>query len=144
MKALYTVVVLLVLSACASIQPAAVQAGDRCVRCRRTIGDVRLAAEIIDQLNAPFPFRTSGCLAKYIKAHPAEKLAGVFVTDYRTGRMLAAADAWFVPVALPQPDGRTSEDDYYAFGSRGDANAFRADRQPLLRWTQVVAAAPAD
>lgn len=144
MKALYTVVLVLVVSACASIQPSAVQAGDRCVRCRRPIGDLRLAAEMFDQLKAPYPFRTAGCLAKYVKAHPAEKLAAVFVTDYRTGKMLPADSAWFVPAAIPQVDGKKAENDYFAFRSRSDAEALPGERKVLLRWAQVVAEAPAN
>jgi hypothetical protein len=140
MRALYAVVLVTVIAACASIPPAAVQVGDRCFHCRRTIGDVRLAAETIDQLKTPRPFRTAGCLAKYLKAHQDETPIAIFVTDHGTGRMLPAADAWFVPAALTQPDGRKTEDDYVAFRSRNDAESYRAG-QPLLRWAQVLAEA---
>jgi hypothetical protein len=144
MKALYTVVLVTVvtaIAACASIPPAAVQVGDRCARCRRTIGDLRLVAETIDQLKTPRPYRTSGCLAKYIKGHQDEKFLAIYVTDHGTGRMVLADDAWFVPTTLTQPDGRKTEDDYLAFRSRKDADAYRGGTQPLLRWTQVVAEA---
>ena len=144
MKALYALVIVIAISACASIQPAAVQAGDRCVRCRRPIGDVKLAAEIIDQLKTPYPLRTAGCLAKYIKAHPGEQLAGVFVTDYHTGHMLPADAAWYVATTLTQPNGRTVDRDYLAFRSQADAESFRTEGRPTLRWAQVVAEAAVD
>jgi hypothetical protein len=141
MKALYAVVIVLVVAACASIPPAAIQTGDRCARCRRAIGDLRLAAETIDPLKTPRPYRTAGCLAKYIKAHQGEKFLAVYVTDHDTGRMVLADTAWFVPTALTQPDGRSTEEDYVAFRSRKDAEAYRGGNGPLLRWAQVVAEA---
>jgi hypothetical protein len=144
MRALYAavlVVVTMAVAACASIPPSAVQAGDRCARCRRAIGDLRLAAETIDTLKTPRPYRTAGCLAKYIKAHQDEKFLAVYVTDHGSGRMVLAEEAWFVPTALTQPDSRRTEDDYVAFRLRTDAEAYRAGTEPLLRWTQVVAEA---
>lgn len=142
MKTLYALVIAVTVVACASIQPAPVQVGDRCLRCRRVIGDLRLAGEIIDRMRAPYPFRTAGCMAKYVKARPQEQFAAIFVTDHRTGRMLPAGDAWFVPTLLTTPDGKQGEDDYLAFRGRADAESFRTERQPLLRWAQVVAEAP--
>jgi hypothetical protein len=143
MKTLYAIVLAATAMACASVQPALVQTGDRCLRCRRPIGDVRLAGEIIDNMRAPFPFRTAGCMAKYVKANTGSYTA-IFVTDHRTGKMLPASDAWFVPADLASPDGKRSEADYVAFRSRSDAEAFRTHAEPLLRWVQVVAEAPAN
>ncbi len=143
MKKLYALVIGATLFACASIQPVAVQVGDRCLGCRRTIGDVRVAAEMIDGLRAPFPFRTSACLARYIKGHPDQQVTALFVTDQTSGKMLLAGDAWFVPTVTQVPDRKFGEDDYAAFRSKADAEAFRAGRAPLLRWPEVVAAVPA-
>ena len=143
MKTLYAVLFAAMLVGCASVKPVPVQAGDRCLRCRQPVSELRLAGEIIDNLNAPFPFRTPGCLAKYVKANEGSFTA-VFVTDYRTGRMLSASDAWFVPTELPAVDGtKRMAADYIAYGSRSDAEASRTRNEQLLRWTQVVAAAPA-
>ena len=139
MKAIYSLVLGATLLACASIQPVAVQAGDRCLRCRQTIGDPRLAGEIIDAMRAPFPFRTAGCMAKYVKANPDASFTAIFVTDHRTGRMLTASDAWFVPAELRAPDGKRTQPDYVAFRSRADADEFRTNGAAILRWTQVVA-----
>jgi len=142
MRALSAVVLAVAVTACASIPPSAdIQAGDRCARCRRAIADLRLAAETIDTLKTPRPYRTAGCLAKYIKGHQDEQFLAVYVTDHSSGRMVLAQDAWFVPTALTQPDNRRAEDDYVAFRSRQDAEAYRAGTGPLLRWTQVVAEA---
>jgi hypothetical protein len=141
MKTLYAMVLGLTVLACASIQPAKIQAGDRCLRCRRPIQDLRLAAEVVDTMNAPFPFRTAGCLAKYVKANRDTQFNAVFVTDFKTGHMIEASDAWFVPAQITAPDGKSSEADYYAFGSRGEAQAYAADASKFLRWSQVVAAA---
>jgi hypothetical protein len=138
---LYAVVLVLAVAACASIPPAAIQAGDRCARCRRAIGDLRLVAETIDHVKTPRPYRTAGCLAKYLKAHQEEKFLAVYVTDHRSGRMVPADAAWFVPTVLTQPGGRGTEEDYVAFRSRKDAEAYRGAGEPLLRWAQVVAEA---
>lgn len=143
MKALYTFVIIATLTACASVQPAAVEVGDRCYRCRRTIGDLRLAGETIDRMRAPHPFRTAGCLAKYIKVTPADEVTATFVTDHKSGRMITADAAWFVPTQLAVPDSRKTEPDYLAFRSRADAEAAR-EGKPMLRWSQVVAEAAAN
>ena len=143
MKALYALLLGALALSCASIQPAPVQTGDRCLRCRRPISDLRVAGEIIDKVLAPFPFRTAGCMAKYVKANGPESFVAIFVTDHRTGRMLPASDAWFVPTEIAAPDGKRTEPDYVAFRSRADAEAFRTRTEPLLRWVQVVAEAPA-
>lgn len=139
MRALYAVVVVAIVAGCSSIRPAPLQVGDRCTNCTRVIGNLQVAAELVDQLKTPRPFRSAGCLANYLKAHPNQPVAAVFVTDYRTGRMLPADDAWFVPTLLNQPDGRAPEADYLAFRSRGEATAEGGSRPVLLRWEQVVA-----
>jgi hypothetical protein len=143
MKTLYALVIVATVVGCASIQPAPVQAGDRCLRCRHAVSDLRLAGEIIDNMRAPFPFRTAGCMAKYVSAN-AGSYTAVFVTDYHTGRMLPAANAWFVPTLIAAPDSKRTEPDYLAFGSRADAEAARTKNEPLLRWSQVVAEASAN
>jgi hypothetical protein len=141
MKTLYAVVLGLTALACASVQPAKVEVGDRCLRCRRPVADVRMAGEIIDSMQAPFPFRSPACLAKYVKDNSGTSFTAIFVTDYKSGRMLPAADAWFVPTTVTAPDGRTVEPDYIAFRSRRDAESFKADPTALRRWVEIVAAA---
>ena len=140
MKALYAALLGVTLMACASVQPAKVEAGDRCLRCRRPIQDLRLAGEIIDNMRAPFPFRSPACMAKYIKANKDLQLTAIFVTDFRTGKMIPASDAWFVPTSVTSEDGRSAEADYYAFRTRSEAREFKADTTKFMRWSQVVAA----
>ncbi len=139
MKKLYAFVIGATLLACASVKPVPVQIGDRCLGCRRAIGDVRVAAEMIDGLRAPFPFRTPACLARYIKGHADQQVTALFVTDRTSGKMVLVGDAWFVPTVIPVPDRKFGEADYAAFLSKADAEAFRTGNAPVLRWPQVVA-----
>ena len=139
-KSLYAAVIAATLVACASVKPAPIQIGDRCLRCRVPVGDLRVAAEIIDNLRAPHPFRTAGCMAKYVKSNLGASYTAIFVTDFNSGRMIEAHDAWFVPAQLAAPTGRGTQADYLAFRSRAEAETARAG-QPLLRWSQVVAEA---
>ncbi len=141
MRMLYAVVLGLTALACASVQPARVEVGDRCLRCRRPVTDVRMAGEIIDSMRAPFPFRSPACLAKYVKDNRGTAFTAIFVTDYKSGRMIPVSDAWFVPTTMTAPDGRTAEPDYFAFRSRGDAEAYKADTASFKRWAQIVAEA---
>ena len=140
MKTLYAVLLGATLVACSSVQPAKVELGERCLRCRRPIQDLRLAGEVIDSMRAPFPFRTAGCLAKYVKANSGTQFAAIFVTDYSTGRMFPASDAWFVPVTIPSDDNKAGEPDYYAFRTRTAAQQYKADNTTFLRWPEVIAA----
>ena len=43
--------------------------GEICFRCHRVIADARLAAEMMDR-NLPTKYKTSGCMARYVAAHP--------------------------------------------------------------------------
>jgi hypothetical protein len=118
-----------------------VQAGDTCYRCHRVIQDTKLAGEMIernDRVETTYPFRTAACMAKYLRVSPVSKSTTIFVTDYRTGHMLEAGSAWFVPTTLTSADGKTTEADFIAFASREDANNFRPD-VPSRRWAQVLA-----
>jgi hypothetical protein len=146
MRTFYALLTVAVVAGCASVAPIKLQSGDTCYRCHRVIQDTRLAAEIMDEgdrVATSYPFRTSGCLAKYLKANPTGKSSTVYVTDYHTERMIEAGDAWFVPLTLTSADGKKVEQDFAAFGSREDANRFRQD-VPAKRWADVVATAVVD
>lgn len=122
----------LAFSACSSIVPVPVNAGDVCYRCRRVITETRLAAEGIDGTLVS-KFRTSGCAAKYLADHPSDKSA-IFVTDYPTGKLIPAQGAFFVPT-LNRDNG---EKDYIAFGSRAAADAEAYSRKgESLNWSTV-------
>ena len=140
MKPRYALVVALLVVACSSIQPAKVQVGDRCYSCRQPIQDVKIAAAMIDQNGGQYPFRSPKCLARYLHDHPSDTSLA-FVTDYRTGYMLEADKAWFVSVAIPSPDGRGTEPNYYAFRNVRDAEKANATGAPLQRWSALVSSA---
>src|SRR3990170_1637145 len=78
----------LVMAACSGMQPVQIAAGDVCFRCRRVISETRIAAEAIDKDGRAFKFRTAGCMAKFVKANPGQEFAGMFATDFTTGRMV--------------------------------------------------------
>jgi hypothetical protein len=146
MRTLYALLIVAAVTACASVAPVKLQAGDSCYRCHRVIQDTKLAAEIMDQgdrIVTSYPFRTAGCLAKYLKQNPAGTSSTIYVTDYRTGHMIAAGAAWFVPLTLASADGKKIEHDFAAFGSREDANGFRQD-VVVKRWAEVLADAVPD
>ena len=110
MKILYGAFSSSTLVACASVKPVAINAGDRCLRCQAARSATSAwPAELIDRLRAPFPFRTAGCMAKYVEGRrrPSKSFAAIFVTDFQSGRpLIDATDAWFVPAKLAGPDGR--------------------------------------
>jgi hypothetical protein len=146
MRTLYAVLVVAVVAGCASISPVLVQTGDTCYRCHRAIGETKLAAEIVDRSGSvvtSYPFRTSGCLAKYLKQSPQPNTSTIFVTDFKTGRMFAAESGWFVPMTRTSADGKKVEKDYAVFRSESEAKAFASEGAPR-RWAQVVADAVPD
>ncbi len=144
MRTIYAVLVVAVVAGCASMSPVLVQTGDTCYRCHRAIGETKLAAEIVDRSGSvvtSYPFRTSGCLAKYLKQNPQSASSTIFVTDYTTGRMFAAESGWFVPMTRTSADGKV-EKDYAVFRFESEAKAFASEAP--RRWAQVVADAVPD
>lgn len=134
-------VVLLALLAvgCSSYPPTPIFAGDTCFRCRRTIGEVRMAAEIVDTGGRAFKFKTAGCMAKFLSEQAIE-IGEVFVTDYRTGRIIKASAASFVPATIV--DGKTKSLDYMAFSATTAAeDAALREKTKIVTWTDVLAAA---
>jgi hypothetical protein len=118
---------------CGSVAPVKVAAGDQCFRCRRTIGDTQVAAEIVDRMVTKY--RGAGCLAKYLAAHPDETGA-LYVTDFTTGKMIPPARAAFVPVVV---DRATGEKDYRAYSAKADAVAAAHELQAaVVDWQSVL------
>ena len=139
MKKALWVAALVAVGACSSLKPLPIRAGDSCFRCRRTIEDVKRAAEMIDSSRMALPFRSAGCVAKYLIDHPEETPRAVFVTDYATGKLVSAQSALFVPVML---DDKTGERDYLAFASQQDATAFAHRHDTItVNWRGVMAQA---
>ena len=133
-------VVALLVVAGSSIRPAKVQVGDRCYGCRQPIQDLKIAAAMIDQNGGQYPFDSPRCLAKYLHDHPTDKSLA-FVTDYKSGYPVEADKAWFVSVAIPSPDGRGTQPNYYAFRNVHDAEKANTTNAPLQRWSALVASA---
>lgn len=136
MRHAISVVVVLALAACSSLRPLPIQAGDTCFGCRQMIVDTKLAAEIIDANGHAYKFRTVECMAKYIANHPDESLAGVWVTDYNSGRFVAAGNATYVRGVI---DESRMERNYFAFRSATDAAAFAEERaSTAVDWSTVL------
>jgi hypothetical protein len=128
------VLALIPLGSCTSVAPVKVTAGDQCFRCRRTIPDERVAAEII---SASFvsKFRAPGCMAKYVVAHPEDQ-GTVFVTDYTTGKMIRPEFAYFVPLTVNVD---TGERDYRAYRLKTSADLAAADLNTIaIDWNSVL------
>ena len=113
--------ILLVTLSCSSVTPVAVRTGDICDGCRRTIDNVKIAAEIVPAAGRlPLKFRTVSCMARYVHEHG--NLDGeVFVTDFDSGRLIPARTATFVRSEI---DENTKTLDYFAFRDFKAAVAF--------------------
>jgi hypothetical protein len=121
------------------VRPDSIGEGEICFKCRRTIVDARLAAEILDR-RLPTKYRTAGCMAAYVAAHPGTD-SRYFVTDFASGALIPAERAFFVPVIV---NDRTRERDYRAYYSRAmAATAATALGVDVLRWTALVERAAA-
>lgn len=130
------VVVVLALMACSTLRPLPIKAGETCFSCRQVIVEPKLAAEIIDTGGHAYKFRTVECLAKYLANHPDEQLAGVWVTDYHSGKFVSASNATYVRGVI---DESRMERNYFAFRSATEAAAFAQDRtSTAVDWPTVM------
>jgi hypothetical protein len=129
----------LVMAGCSSLKPVPIAAGDVCFNCRRIINDPVMAAEVVEKSGLAFKFRTVGCMARYLKAHP-ENVGVVYVTDNSTKRLIKASTATFVPTVLVE--GYKKTPDYIAFGTDKEAREAAAREKSEPRdWKAVLAAA---
>jgi hypothetical protein len=125
---------LLSLASCSSVAPVKVTAGDQCFRCRRTIVDERVAGEMITGTFVS-KFRAPGCMAKYLVDHPDES-GTVFVTDYTTGKMIGANEAYYVPLLV---NTSTGERDYRAFRLKSVADMAASNLETTaVDWKTVL------
>jgi hypothetical protein len=123
-------------TACSSVTPVTITAGEICRGCGRPIADVRLAAATVDAAGQVLKFHSVGCAAKYLGEHPGAAPT-VLVTDYQTGRMVRAQTATFVRAVI---DASTHERDYYAFAKVGDAIEFGKAREVSpIDWFAIMA-----
>ena len=142
MRHAISVVVVLALAACSSLRPLPIKAGETCFGCRQVIVEPKLAAEIIDANGHAYKFRTVECLAKYLVDHPDDDLVGIWVTDYNTGRFVAAGNATYVRGVI---DESRMERNYFAFRSATDAAKFAQDRtSTAVDWAAVMRRASGD
>lgn len=133
----------LVMAACSGMQPVQISEGDVCFRCRKTISEPRIAAEVIDKDGRAFKFRTVGCMAKFLKANQAEQFDGFFATDYATGRLVKVTAVKFVPTMMGE--GRDRAMDYVAYyAEEGAADAARRAKTTPVEWPKVLADATPD
>ena len=126
----------LVLLACSSLQPLPIRTGETCYGCRQVISETKIATEMIDNQGHASKFDTVECLARYVIDHPGESINGVFVTDYKTGRMFNATQAHFVKGSV-MPGGMKKN--YVAFRASDDAAVFAKDQNSTtLDWKAVL------
>lgn len=126
----------LVVAGCSSFPPEPVFTGDVCFRCRRAIGDTKMAGEIIDSGGRAFKFKTPGCMAKYVTAHNPDA-AVIYVADSQTGRLVKATAATFVQTTIGE--GYERERDYLAFSSRKAASQAAArEHSTPIDWKQLL------
>jgi hypothetical protein len=135
MKRILLLGLALLIGACSSVSPVAISTGDVCFRCRQPIVDVKLAAEAIGQNGLVMKFRTVKCLAQHLSADQST-MAGVFVTDYVTGRFLRPETATFVHAPVTAD---TWKLEYVAFGDLQRAVAFGEQHGTKpVDWSRVV------
>lgn len=117
------------------VAPDTIYEGDVCYKCRRVVDDTRMAAETLDR-QLPTKYRSPGCLAAYVAAHPAGVDTRMFVTDYVSGRLIAAERATFVSVLV---NDRTGERDFRAYHSPVAAReAARMLGTGVVSWATVL------
>jgi copper chaperone NosL len=85
---------LVVLAACGSgVTPAALMTGVGCAHCRMTVSDPGLAAQLVAPGEEPQFFDDIGCLAAFLRDHPADAGWSAYVADHATGVWIPANDA---------------------------------------------------
>lgn len=141
MKRTALALVALLATGCSSFSPVPIASGDVCTECHRTIRETRLAGEIIDSGGRAWKFRNAGCMAKYVAARNPDA-AVIYVTDYKTGRLVKAGAATFVLTTLGQ--GTEKEQVYIAYSSTNVAReAAGVEKTTPLEWEQLVEASRA-
>ena len=73
--------------------PAELMSGVNCNHCRMAVSDPRVAAQLVAPGEEPRFFDDIGCLATYLKDHPAGAGARAYVADHASGSWIVANDA---------------------------------------------------
>ena len=86
---------LLVAAACGrgAEAPAALLPGVACSHCRMAVSDPKLAAQLVAPGEEPRFFDDIGCLAAFLREHPAGAGSAAYVADHSSGSWVAAGDA---------------------------------------------------
>ena len=121
--------------ACSSLSPVAIKSGDVCDNCGALITNVTVAAEAMTPDGAPLRFDCPECMAKYLTGH-AEAMAGLYVTDYGSGRLVRAEAATFVRADRKDKPG---ERVHYAFTDVRRASEFAKDNSSTaVDWLTII------
>lgn len=136
MKAYAIALAALLAAGCSSVTPLPITASDVCYSCRRTINEPALAGEVITKQNQALKFRTTGCMARWLKEHP-DTAKAVFVTDYVSGRMIKATSATFVPFVMVDKYVKTPDFIAY-YAAENAAEAAAQYKSTPIRWDEVL------
>jgi hypothetical protein len=143
MRAGSLVGLVLLVSACSSVSPVPIRAGDVCYRCRQSISDVKLAGEAIAATGQVMKFKTVRCLAQHLMDDTAP-MTGVFVTDYASGRLVHTNVATFVQADVAS-DNTTGRRDFVAFTDVSAAIVFGEQHATRpVDWARVMQAVRAE
>jgi len=121
--------------ACSSLSPVAIKPGDMCDNCGAQITNVAIGAEALTVNGAPLRFDCPECMATYLTRH-ADAMAGLYVTDYDSGRLVRAETATFVRSdRKDKPSGRV----HYAFADARRAAEFAKDNSSsAVDWLTII------
>ena len=110
---------------------------DACEFCRMTVSDVRFGAEIVSNTGRVHTFDAIECLASfYLDAAARDDVRGVYVTDFESGRLLAADSALLLRGgSLRSPMGRSLAAFAPAVGEGALVQRYGGS---VLRWSQVL------
>lgn len=71
---------------------------DPCAQCRMIVSDARYASQVVGGGEEPRFFDDLGCLARYLRQHPAGKGVVAYVADRRTKQWVPATVAVYARV----------------------------------------------
>jgi len=124
------------LASCASVPPRdLVINNDDCGFCKMIISDARFGAQVVTTTGRQLVFDAPECLAGFLAATPAERVASVWVLDAQNpGTWIAADEAgYLIDASLRGPMGRVT-----AFASPAAASeAMDALGGSTLSWTAI-------
>jgi copper chaperone NosL len=140
-----TLVLLVLVLACAAVGPVPLQWGkESCRHCHMTLADRRFGAEVITTRGRVLSFDDAGCAAEHLGSEEvaAAEVSSVWVIDYdHPDSLIAAGKAVFVRSSgfrTPMGSGVVATEDSVAAISLARLSDGR-----VMRWSEVLAAAKA-